>query len=261
MLRQRERTQLAAVGVVGLIGFGLYSRTSTSQDPLVLEAPLSRDRRSLPTQPRSTAATAAAIEDCGWKPNDALVGSCAGSGPKLIAASKGITNAADCAALCCSMPTEHAEPEKRCVAWQYRQDTGCRVGGDVRIGMEKDGPSAWCNHDPPAMWHGERVSDTTRDRVCGDGWNSSALPTQCFGLGDRQHLTNESPEGCRDACCADKTCKTWQFRHDVGCFYGPGGSSCDAYHAIAFTPWEGRRKLLKSRKYIPARDGAKRLKP
>jgi hypothetical protein len=71
-------------------------------------------------------------DGCGWKPDDHLVGSCAGSGPKLTEESRKITTAAGCRALCCSMPAEHSDPSKRCISWQYRADTGCRVGGDVR---------------------------------------------------------------------------------------------------------------------------------
>lgn len=119
-------------------------------------------------------------EKCGWKPGDFLVGSCAGSGPKRTEASAKIKTAEECAALCCSMPTEHEDRTKLCISWQFRDDTGCRVGGDVRVGLEKDGVSSWCEHDPPALWYGQRVriKDVTIDTACNAGWNMSALPTQ-----------------------------------------------------------------------------------
>jgi hypothetical protein len=125
-----------------------------------------------------TTAPAANNDDCGWKPDDVLVGSCGGSGPKTTHESKKMKTAEDCAALCCRMPVEHAILEKRCVSWQFREDTGCKVGGDVRVGMEKDGPSAWCGNDPPGRWFGQRITEATRAAVCGDQWNQSALPSQ-----------------------------------------------------------------------------------
>ena len=51
---------------------------------------------------------------------------------------------------------------------------GCSHGADVRIGMEKDGPAAWCEASPPKLWRGEQLGD--RSRACGDaGWRPESL--------------------------------------------------------------------------------------
>ena len=91
---------------------------------------------------------------------------------------------------------------------------GCSHGADVRIGMEKDGPAAWCEASPPKLWRGEQLGD--RSRACGDaGWRPESLAGQCFGLGDRVAGV-ASERACRDHCCersgGKKRCGTWQRR-------------------------------------------------
>merc|ERR1712147_533160 len=96
-------------------------------------------------------------------------------------------SASACEAACCRSVV--------CVSWQYRDGDGglstgtsvgdgCSHGADVRIGLEKDGPAAWCEASPPKLWRGEQLGD--RSRACGDdGWRTESLAGQCFGLGDR----------------------------------------------------------------------------
>ena len=70
----------------------------------------------------------------------------------------------------------------------------------------------------PFVWDslGQRLDD--RDAACGvQTWDPHELQGQCFGLGSRKTLAEESAENCRTACCGDPTCGTWQWRSDVGC--------------------------------------------
>ena len=163
VLRQRDQTRLILVAAVsvGLVGAGylamhnpmgagaaagaeagLLPNAKVSRPSVLVSGAVKKRHRADPTESALSAAVVAApaeasadshdYDGCGWKPNDHLVGSCAGSGPKLTDESRKVTTANGCRALCCSMPVEHSDPSRRCVSWQYRADTGCRVGGDVR---------------------------------------------------------------------------------------------------------------------------------
>lgn len=138
------------------------------------------------------------------------------------------------------------------MTWQWRADTGCMHGGDVRIGMEKDGVSAWCEVRPPAMWTGQHVGKR-EERCRDDGWYADELQGQCFGLGDKRQVAVDTAAGCRDACCADpKGCGVWQWRPNVGCFYNDGGlGRCDKPETV---PFQGRRKNMPGRAYTPRWD-------
>jgi len=148
---------------------------------------------------------------------------------------------------------------------------GCSHGADVRIGMEKDGPAAWCEASPPKLWRGEQLGD--RSRACGDaGWRPESLAGQCFGLGDRVAGV-ASERACRDHCCersgGKKRCGTWQrraasrrsgevgrepppptrrWRDDKGCF---AGNSRRCHAPDDRGPFAGRRKVQKGRTYAP----------
>jgi hypothetical protein len=82
-------------------------------------------------------------EESPWKPNEDMRGQCPGDLKPFASA----TTIATCATTCCSNP--------KCITWQFRADTGCLQGGDVRLGMEKDGVSAWCSDHPPKRWQGQ----------------------------------------------------------------------------------------------------------
>eukprot|EP00658_Telonema_sp_P-2_P044719 TRINITY_DN32618_c0_g1_i1.p1 TRINITY_DN32618_c0_g1~~TRINITY_DN32618_c0_g1_i1.p1 ORF type:complete len:207 (+),score=15.04 TRINITY_DN32618_c0_g1_i1:79-621(+) len=155
-----------------------------------------------------------------------------------------VESAAGCAAACCQMGS-------KCITWQYRRDKGCLLGGDVRVGQEKDGPGNWCEDSAPAVWHGQAL-DIGRDSACGDGWEPNSLSGQCFGLGDRQRISPDTAVACRDACCAQPECLTWQFREDKGCFYAPTSRAHkNACEAPEFSPYRGQRKVVSTRKYQP----------
>lgn len=183
---------------------------------------------------------------CGWKPNESLAGFCAGNPLSHVKLSggNGKASAADCSASCCL--------SKKCVTWQFREDTGCLQGPDVRLGMEKDGPSEWCEPTAPSPWKGEQLTDRhnglplEKVKACGDEWNPDSLTGQCFGLGALRPNLN-SPDECRTACCADDTCQTWQYRPDKGCFYGGWVGHCEKGNNLG--AFIGRRKLMKGRKY------------
>eukprot|EP00040_Diaphanoeca_grandis_P012054 m.61498 g.61498 ORF g.61498 m.61498 type:complete len:274 (-) comp22995_c0_seq2:270-1091(-) len=183
---------------------------------------------------------------CHWRP-ETIAGSCVG-GTSATKISRQMKTAAECEEACCKLPTEG---ENRCVLWQFRKSSGCLHGGDSRIGLEKDGIPAWCEPNPPAEWHGQKVQNRDVDlraTACGKDWNPKELQGQCFGLGARRKLKEESAAACRDACCADKLCQTWQWREDVGCYYGGGVGRCDN---PADGPFEGRRKFMPNRTYSP----------
>jgi len=91
-----------------------------------------------------------------------------------------------CAMDCC---------RSECTSWQYRSDVGCLMGGDIRLGMEKDGPSSWCSDMPPKRWSGQFVQQRKNGHLIQNSkkiiggcsletWNPNEQPGQCFGLGD-----------------------------------------------------------------------------
>ncbi len=124
----------------------------------------------------------------------------------------------ECAISCCSDP--------ECITWQHRRDVGCYHGRDVRIGMEKDGPSSWCSDHAPRRWQGqslqqkngivggmnEEYDDMARRMACDvTTWNPNEEIGQCFGLGDVRPLSSGSSVECMTACCIDPTCMGWQW--------------------------------------------------
>mmetsp|Transcript_12182 Transcript_12182/g.25558 ORF Transcript_12182/g.25558 Transcript_12182/m.25558 type:complete len:290 (-) Transcript_12182:50-919(-) len=182
---------------------------------------------------------------CTWR-TDVLAGSCVGW---PSARNNRYTTAKACQQACCFL-----EGEKACVAWQFRSDVGCLLGGDVRLGYEKDGPPAWCEPTAPAPWSGQRLKAKNVDRrseACGNAWNPDELRSQCFGLGPRRTISSETAASCRDACCADPSCETWQWRSDKGCFFGGSVGYCDKADPVAFEAFEGQRKIVPTRTYTP----------
>lgn len=197
----------------------------------------------------SAADTIPPCETQPWKPNEDMRGKCPGD-LKPFTSAKTI---ADCAMTCCSNP--------KCITWQFRKDTGCLQGGDVRLGMEKDGVSAWCSDHPPQRWQGqylykqggkEEEHAELRKKGCdASTWNPNEQVGQCFGLGDVKKDASGSAEECRDACCKSETCRAWQWNKELGCFYSSHMHGCqgDGGDPVQFEPFVGRRKLLANRKY------------
>ena len=186
-----------------------------------------------------------------WKPEEDLVGECGNSleshkltTHKLTSLDESIsdqTRIEACANECCA--------SKDCIAWQYRRDIGCMHGGDVRLGMEKDGPGSWCHEHPPKRWSGQYKKDD--NGACDSNkWNPNEQPGQCFGLGDKRKGIDSS-EQCRDACCNDTSCGAWQFHADLGCFYNKDMYGCKdvTSNPHMLEPFVGRRKKLSDRKY------------
>lgn len=180
-----------------------------------------------------------------WKPYEDLVGTCPGDLKPFESAK----SAKDCATACCAT--------SKCTTWQFRRDVGCKHGPDVRIGMEKDGPSAYCSDTPPVRWQGQYVLKHENQKVidkraCNTTtWNPQEQQGQCFGLGDVRKDASATSKECMEACCADETCGAWQWQADLGCFYGPRMFSCSkSDDPVVFEPFVGRRKFQKSRKYI-----------
>ena len=187
-----------------------------------------------------------------WKAEEDLRGKCPGDlKPRAGAASASV---AQCAESCCADPA--------CVSWQFRRDTGCLQGGDVRLGQEKDGVSAWCSDHPPQRWRGQyvrpkgvkdaAVAREARTAACDRRtWDPDAEVGQCFGLGDEKRQARGSAEECMVACCADDKCGAWQWNRELGCFYSKSMHGCQGDgDPMAFEPFTGRRKHVASRKYI-----------
>ncbi|KAI2513311.1 hypothetical protein MHU86_1082 [Fragilaria crotonensis] len=182
-----------------------------------------------------------------WKPDEVLVGLCPG-----VLVPDGLdhlTSAQACAEACCANP--------ECITWQYR--THCLHGPDVRVGLEKDGPGAWCHHAPPAPWQGQMfrqprgdgVVAVDRENGCNlESWDPNEQMGQCLGLGDVRVEASGSPQQCMEACCKDTTCVGWQWQKGLGCFYGADMYSCTVVdNPVVFEPFVGRRKKLSSRSY------------
>ena len=197
----------------------------------------------------STTESIPACETIPWKPNEDMRGKCPGDLKPFASA----TTISECASTCCADP--------KCITWQYRKDTGCLQGGDVRLGMEKDGVSAWCSDHPPQRWQGQYLyikggndeeNDPIRKKGCdASTWNPNEQVGQCFGLGDVKKDASGSAEECRDACCKDEKYRAWQWNKELGCFYSSHMHGCQGDgDPIQFEPFIGRRKLLKNRKYI-----------
>ena len=191
-----------------------------------------------------------AISEClssPWKPDEDLVGLCPGVLPPD--GLNHLSTAKACAEACCENP--------ECITWQYR--THCLHGPDVRVGLEKDGPAAWCHHIPPAPWQGQMLGmpqedgTVAADRTSGcnlESWDPNEQMGQCFGLGDVRLEANETPQECVKACCEDTTCVGWQWQKGLGCFYGSDMHSCTPEgNPALFEPFVGRRKKLSSRSY------------
>eukprot|EP00532_Pseudo-nitzschia_australis_P003581 CAMPEP_0168192554 /NCGR_PEP_ID=MMETSP0139_2-20121125/18111_1 /TAXON_ID=44445 /ORGANISM="Pseudo-nitzschia australis, Strain 10249 10 AB" /LENGTH=285 /DNA_ID=CAMNT_0008115803 /DNA_START=106 /DNA_END=963 /DNA_ORIENTATION=+ len=192
-----------------------------------------------------------------WKESENLVGSCPGALKHNKEASSSME---DCAVACC-------ESEK-CVSWQFRRDVGCLHGGDVRLGMEKDGTSSWCSDHPPRKWEGQYVMRRAngaivqnKDQTGGcslDTWNPNEQPGQCFGLGDVKKTRKndasvriDSARSCMEACCEVEDCGAWQWQSGLGCFYHLRMHGCvDTSDPVVFEAFVGRRKLQSSRTYV-----------
>lgn len=188
-----------------------------------------------------------------WKQNEDLRGKCPGD---LISFPSART-IADCSTTCCE--------NDDCISWQFRSDTGCLQGKDVRLGMEKDGVAAWCSDHPPQRWQGQYLyphisisqnAKMTKEEIRSNGcseqtWSPDQQPGQCFGLGDVKTKASGSAVECMKACCADEKCGAWQWNKLLGCFYSKGMHGCqgDDGNPVKFEPFVGRRKYMEGRTY------------
>lgn len=200
-------------------------------------------------QQQTNNAASTANSKCHWRP-EPLQGKCDAVGD--TPAGQQYKTAMECEMGCCE--------SESCIAYQYRAKEGCKWGfGDVRLGNEKDGPSAWCEPRAPAKWNGQWIKSKDGDATpvvpgaCNDaGWNPNELNGQCFGLGTRRvSVQDNTAQACRDACCADSECRIWQWTIGAGCFYGPNGFNCQESTPSDFEPFVGKRKVQSGRSYTP----------
>lgn len=236
---KRVRNATIAVGVMMTllaIRLAIFFEKDKSSDfhPVKLKVPIVNSIPQCEAQP--------------WKPNEDMRGKCPGD-VKPFPSAKTIS---ECATTCCSNPN--------CITWQYRKDTGCLQGKDVRLGMEKDGVPAWCSDHPPQRWQGqylykkggpEEENEPIRKKGCDSStWNPNEQIGQCFGLGDVKKDASGSAEECKDACCKDEKCRAWQWTPELGCFYSSHMHGCvGGEDPVQFEPFVGRRKFLSSRTY------------
>lgn len=174
-----------------------------------------------------------------WRP-DHLVGRCFGLSPttgkrfKSLLEGVEIKSSSDCRALCCNLGDQ-------CVSWQYLSSRNeCKLGGVVRLGLEKTGTPDWCDPEAPAVWEGKRLFSRGVDGQC--TWSAKNQTAQCFGLGDQRRNANGeglSASECERACCEDKMCEIWQALPTRGCYFGRT-TQCPK----SLGPWEGQRKCL-----------------
>ena len=165
----------------------------------------------------------AAVPSCPaspWKADENLRGDCRAE-LKPRPGGAATATVAECARSCCEDPT--------CVSWQHRRDVGCLQGGDLRLGMEKDGVPAWCSDHPPHRWRGQFLGGRngadggggasaveSRALACDEStWNPQEEVGQCFGLGDVRPKASGSAGECMRACCEDPTCGAWQWNEVV----------------------------------------------
>lgn len=143
-----------------------------------------------------------------WKSHENLRGKC------ILNPYASATTITDCATSCCT--------DVNCITWQYRRDVGCLHGDDLRLGMEKDGPAAWCSDHKSYKWHGQNLvwkGDTSRTLACSEQtWDPYEQSGQCLGLGDVRLESSKSAHDCMHACCEDETCNSWQWNEIVSVF-------------------------------------------
>lgn len=130
---------------------------------LLIIVMVTTSKQSLPLK------TAIEIPECHaspWKPDEDLVGTCPGD----LKAFTQADTASACAEACCA--------SSDCVTWQFRRDVGCKHGPDVRIGMEKDGPAAYCSAHPPLRWQGQFVLSRENGNIVSDGRRVKVCSTE-----------------------------------------------------------------------------------
>ena len=211
---QRRRVSVCRTLVVGSGGSGMNRRRSLSCIILVSTLIVTTLTFLLPIRLLPSIqeyawhyALQSAVPTCPstpWKSHENLRGKCA-LNPYNIAMTMD-----ECATSCCN--------DDKCITWQFRRDVGCLHGDDLRLGMEKDGPAAWCSDHKSYKWHGQNLvwKDTTRQLACSEKtWDPNEQSGQCLGLGDVRLESSKSAHDCMHACCNDETCNSWQWNEIV----------------------------------------------
>ena len=178
-------------------------------------------------------------DGCTWD-GTPLPGACKAN-TILRGVAAGATSAKQCERLCCGAAME-------CVTWQYRDGEGCKLMGDVRVGPQEHSTRntvGYCEETAPAPWSGRQLA--TRRPNGGCDWHDWVLEGQCWNLGRRQTISENSEKACADACCAEPTCGIYQWRQDKGCFYTrPREKPRQGCDEPSLVPYQGGRKVIPS---------------
>eukprot|EP00756_Hemistasia_phaeocysticola_P006053 Hpha_TRINITY_DN13650_c0_g1::TRINITY_DN13650_c0_g1_i4::g.122513::m.122513 len=169
-------------------------------------------------------------DDCEWDGME-LIGRCFTFGVKP----RDVESAEQCKRRCCGAGNA-------CVSWQWREDIGCSLMGDTRVGPKEHSArntDGYCEETAPAAWRG-RILQSRSGRTC--KWEKEELEGQCWGLGPVRPASSKSEKACATACCKDSSCRMWQWRKDKGCFYAHKIGQCDRKDSKG--PYRGLRKVI-----------------
>eukprot|EP00756_Hemistasia_phaeocysticola_P006056 Hpha_TRINITY_DN13650_c0_g1::TRINITY_DN13650_c0_g1_i7::g.122520::m.122520 len=167
-------------------------------------------------------------DDCEWDGME-LIGRCFTFGVKP----RDVESAEQCKRRCCGAGNA-------CVSWQWREDVGCNLMDDTRVGPKEHGSrntDGYCEETAPAPWRGRVLLRRSGDEC---EWQEEELQGQCWGLGAMRPAGAASEEACSVACCKDD-CEIWQWREDKGCFYTDKKGHCDPPDT---KPYTGGRKVI-----------------
>eukprot|EP01065_Artemidia_motanka_P013741 TRINITY_DN17700_c0_g1_i1.p1 TRINITY_DN17700_c0_g1~~TRINITY_DN17700_c0_g1_i1.p1 ORF type:complete len:269 (+),score=71.72 TRINITY_DN17700_c0_g1_i1:52-807(+) len=192
-------------------------------------------RKKLPKTLAEAAASSPESDDCDWDGVE-LIGKCVANSRRA----KNVKSAERCRRRCCGAGIA-------CVAWQYRDDIGCQLMDDTRVGPKEHATrntDGYCEETAPSPWQG-KVLENRDGSEC--TWGDEALEGQCWGLGPKRPAGKASAKACAAACCADPDCGLWQWRADKGCFYTNKKGQCDKKDVV---PYQGARKVIPADCYV-----------
>ena len=126
----------------------------------------------------------------------------------------------------------------------------------MRRGPEGADTPLYCDAFPTHTWNGEFLGSREGEGNKAQCKWDYTIPKQCFAFGPERLLkrdgsiTMTTGEGnermntkeCKQGCCADSTCNSWQEFPGRGCYFGKS----DCKHETAEGVYDGGRKCLPS---------------